>query len=61
MAKNQNGQKSYSTPSGGLQVFPPQENIRGTRNASLAGDRYNGHSRKALSSPIRGKNRQVIN
>ena len=25
-----------------------QENGRGTQNASLAGDRYNGHSRKAL-------------
>jgi len=47
-------------------VFTPvivlwQENVRGTRNASLAGDRYNGHRRKALPCPIRGRNKQVIN
>jgi hypothetical protein len=41
-------------PFGNLAGFPAraivlwQENARGTQNASLAGDRYNGHSRKAL-------------
>ena len=34
-------------------MVPRQEKVRGTRNASLAGDRYNGHSRKALPCPIR--------
>jgi hypothetical protein len=40
-------------PLGSLSGFPArvivlwQENVRATRNASLAGDRYNGHSRKA--------------
>ena len=46
-------------PLGSIAGFPArsivlgQENVRGTRNTSLAGDRYNGHIRKALPCPIR--------
>ena len=53
-------------PLGSLACFPArvivlwQGNVRGTRNASLAGHRYNGHSRKALTCPIRGRNSLLL-
>jgi hypothetical protein len=53
MGKNQwsHRTKIIFHPLGSLAGFPTriivlwQENVRGTQNASLAGDRYNGHSR----------------